>query len=133
MSARTKPKLLVCNCQRTMDIDGARLAKMLGLDEPIAVHRELCRAEAPRFEAAIAAGPVHIACTQEAPLFRDIAEERDAGDTVLQFTNIRARAGGSEAQAAALPKMAALIAYLQVLGTMVDFRTYEAESPENLR
>ena len=32
-----------------------------------------------------------------------------------------------------LTKMAALIAYLQVLGTMVDFRTYEAESPENLR
>ena len=24
MSATTKPKLLVCNCQRTMDIDGAR-------------------------------------------------------------------------------------------------------------
>jgi cytochrome c oxidase cbb3-type subunit 2 len=27
----------------------------------------------------------------------------------------------------------ALIAYMQVLGTMVDFSTYEAESPENLR
>ena len=32
-----------------------------------------------------------------------------------------------------LTKMDALIAYLQVLGTMVDFRTYEAEDPENLR
>ena len=27
----------------------------------------------------------------------------------------------------------ALIAYLQVLGTMVDFSTYEAEADENLR
>ena len=32
-----------------------------------------------------------------------------------------------------LTEMDALIAYLQVLGTMVDFRTYKAESPENLR
>ncbi|MBW8812951.1 MAG: cytochrome-c oxidase, cbb3-type subunit II [Caulobacterales bacterium] len=30
-------------------------------------------------------------------------------------------------------EMDALIAYLQVLGTMVDFRTYHADSPENLR
>jgi cytochrome c oxidase cbb3-type subunit 2 len=29
--------------------------------------------------------------------------------------------------------MDALIAYLQVLGTMVDFRTYKAEDPENMR
>jgi cytochrome c oxidase cbb3-type subunit 2 len=32
-----------------------------------------------------------------------------------------------------ITEMDALIAYLQVLGTMVDFRTYHAESPENLR
>ncbi|MFZ5718219.1 MAG: cytochrome-c oxidase, cbb3-type subunit II [Pseudomonadota bacterium] len=32
-----------------------------------------------------------------------------------------------------LTEMDALIAYLQVLGTMVDFSTYKAESPENLR
>jgi cytochrome c oxidase cbb3-type subunit II len=32
-----------------------------------------------------------------------------------------------------LTEMDALIAYLQVLGTMVDFKTYKAESPENLR
>ena len=32
-----------------------------------------------------------------------------------------------------LTEMDALIAYLQVLGTMVDFRSYKAEDPENLR
>lgn len=32
-----------------------------------------------------------------------------------------------------ITEMDALIAYLQVLGTMVDFRTYHADSPENLR
>jgi cytochrome c oxidase cbb3-type subunit 2 len=30
-------------------------------------------------------------------------------------------------------EMDALIAYLQMLGTMVDFKTYKAEAPENLR
>ncbi|MFN9847898.1 MAG: cytochrome-c oxidase, cbb3-type subunit II [Alphaproteobacteria bacterium] len=34
---------------------------------------------------------------------------------------------------ARLTEMDALIAYLQVLGTMVDFRTYKAEDPENMR
>jgi len=32
-----------------------------------------------------------------------------------------------------ISEMDALVAYLQVLGTMVDFRTYRAEDPENLR
>ena len=32
-----------------------------------------------------------------------------------------------------LTKLDAVVAYLQVLGTMVDFRTYQAEDPENLR
>ncbi|MBJ7408921.1 MAG: cytochrome-c oxidase, cbb3-type subunit II [Phenylobacterium sp.] len=32
-----------------------------------------------------------------------------------------------------LSEMDALIAYLQVLGTMVDFRTYKAEDPRNMR
>ena len=32
-----------------------------------------------------------------------------------------------------ITEMDALIAYLQVLGTMVDFDTYEAENPDNLR
>jgi len=32
-----------------------------------------------------------------------------------------------------LTKMDALIAYLQQLGTMVDFRTYQAEDPDNMR
>ena len=32
-----------------------------------------------------------------------------------------------------ITEMDALIAYLQVLGTMVDFKTYKAEDPENMR
>jgi len=32
-----------------------------------------------------------------------------------------------------LTEMDALVAYLQMLGTLVDFKTYKAEAPENLR
>ena len=32
-----------------------------------------------------------------------------------------------------LSEMDALIAYLQMLGTLVDFSTYEAKAPENRR
>src|SRR5262249_2509181 len=103
------PRLLVCNCQRTMDIDGARLAAALGQARPLSVHSELCRGQLSLFRAAVAAGaPTHVACTQEAPLFRETG--RDAGAGELTLTNIRARAGMCAAPARALPKMAALIA-----------------------
>ena len=45
----------------------------------------------------------------------------------------KAALGDFDGNPAGLSEMDALIAYLQVLGTMVDFRTYKAESPENLR
>ena len=67
-------RLLVCNCQRTMEIDGKRLAEALGLPEPLFVHSELCRSQIAAFEAGLArARSVHVACTQEAPLFREVA------------------------------------------------------------
>lgn len=104
------PNLLVCNCQRTMNIDAAALAKALGRSEPIAVHQELCRAGVSAYESTLAQGqPVHVACTQEAALFREIAAEREF-DQSLRFTNIRETAGWSSGKASVLPKMAALLA-----------------------
>jgi cytochrome c oxidase cbb3-type subunit 2 len=41
--------------------------------------------------------------------------------------------GDFDGNPARLTRMDALIAYLQQLGTQVDFRTYQAEDPENLR
>lgn len=101
--------LLVCNCQRTMEIDGARLGVALGREHPLGVARELCRAEIATFERAVAAGGlVHVACTQEAPIFRETAGEASGAE--LRFTSIREQAGWSDAGPAALPKMAALLA-----------------------
>lgn len=101
--------VLVCDCNRTMRIDGAALAKACGAEDA-KVHTLLCRNQIGQFEAASASGkPVLVACTQEAPLF---TETRAAlgRDVDLQFTNIRERAGWSAEGDAALPKMAALLA-----------------------
>lgn len=107
---KTAERLLVCNCQRSMEIDGERLGKALGTGAPVRVHRELCRGEIEIFRDAAASGDnVRVACTQEAPLFREVAEEAGAGVT-LTFTNIRERAGWCAAPGKALPKMAALLA-----------------------
>src|SRR3546814_194106 len=57
--------------------------------------------------------PVVVACTQEAPLFREIAAE-DNPDAVLDFVNIREAAGWSDEAKAATPKIAALLAAAMV-------------------
>ncbi len=70
--------------------------------------RQLCRAELERFRALAASGsPLTIGCTQEAPLFREVA-----GDNAdkLSFANLRETAGWSAAASQAGPKMAALAA-----------------------
>lgn len=108
----TMPKLMVCNCEGTMDIDGAVLAKCLDLGEPLVVCNHLCRSEVESFEAALAENrPVLVACTQEAPLFSELAEER--GGAPVSFVNIRERAGWCEAKSRTLPKITALLAETQ--------------------
>jgi ferredoxin len=69
--------------------------------------RELCRAEMERARTSLAEGtPVTIACTQEAPLFRELAGEQ--GD--VTFVNIRETAGWSREGSKAGAKIAALLA-----------------------
>ncbi|MGE0856361.1 MAG: 4Fe-4S binding protein, partial [Hyphomicrobiaceae bacterium] len=111
MNARKPDKTLVCDCQRSIHIDAAELGRALGLEAPLKVHTALCRGEIGAFEAAVAGGGcLQVACTQEAPLFRELAEEPAVGDVSLTFTNIRENAGWSEAGAKATPKIAALLA-----------------------
>lgn len=101
--------VLLCDCNRTMPLDGAAIAKACGGEAPT-VHSLLCRAQLGAFEAAIkAGGPVLVGCTQEAPLFTETRAE-DGLDGDLQFVNIRERAGWSEEAEHAGPKIAALLA-----------------------
>ncbi|MEE8516820.1 MAG: 4Fe-4S binding protein [Alphaproteobacteria bacterium] len=106
--ASGQKKILICNCEGTMALDAKALGKALGADLP--VHHQLCRAEIANFEAAASGGePLLVCCTQEAPLFTETLDQAHP-ETEAAFTNIRERAGWSDDGAAALPKIAALIA-----------------------
>ncbi len=102
-------RLLVCNCEKTMELDDKSLKSCLGGEGELIVYSNLCRTQIEAFStAADDDTPMMVACTQEAPLFREIADEKGGRDIV--FANIRERAGWSNAKKKALPKMAALLA-----------------------
>ena len=126
--SRRDETLLVCSCQKSMDIDVHRLAEVLGRDKAMPLHHELCRSEIGAFQAACkASGAVHVACTQEAPLFLEVARELGTDAEVLRFTNIRERAGWCESKVAALPKIAALLAEAAVEIEPAGARTLKSE------
>jgi ferredoxin len=101
--------LKLCNCNRTMPLDAKALAAALKSGKPITIHTELCRKEVGAFNDALRDPEVLVACTQEAPLFAELAQAAGAKG-VLGFLNIRENAGWSAESAAATPKIAALIA-----------------------
>src|SRR3954453_15128914 len=102
-----KRTILGCSCEDTMPLDADALARGCRGAE-VKTANQLCRAELERFRAAAkTGGDVVVGCTQEAPLFSEVAGER-AG--ALSFANVRETAGWSADGAKAGPKMAALLA-----------------------
>ncbi len=101
--------ILICSCDDSMPLDGAAVRRVCR-DSVVVEGRQLCRAELERFRKIAASGePTIMACTQEAPLFEEVADEI-AGSGTFGFVNIRETAGWSKDASAAGPKMAALIA-----------------------
>ena len=99
------PKILICSCEDTMPLDGSAVQRGCRGAEVLTA-RQLCRAELEKFRAAAeSGGPLIVGCTQEVPLFSEIA-----GDAAVTYANIRETAGWSKDGAAAAPKMAALLA-----------------------
>jgi len=86
------------------------------LNENLTQHSTLCRREAGAFQQALAQGQeVVVACTQEARLFGEIAEQTEGAQAVpIRFVNIRETGGWSKDAAKAMPKMAALLAAAQL-------------------
>ena len=106
-------RCLICNCEKSMPLDAGSLKKALGA-EVGTIHTNLCRTELSSYESALENGePLLVACTQEAPLFSEIAEENGSG-AALGFVNIREMAGWSDDAAKAAPKIAALIQQAQM-------------------
>ena len=99
------PHILICSCEDTMPLDGAAVKRGCRGAEVTTAH-QLCRAELEKFHTAAAAGaPLIVGCTQEAPLFSELAEGAN-----ITYANIRETAGWSNDANAAAPKMAALLA-----------------------
>ena len=102
-----KRTILVCSCENTMLIDADAISRGCR-GAQVKTANQLCRAEIERFRAAAASGdPITVGCTQEAPLFSEVAGERSGA---LAFVNVRETAGWSKDAASAGPKMAALLA-----------------------
>lgn len=100
--------IFVCDCERSMDVDFDAIGR--ACSGRLVAGRQLCGAELDRVRAVLAKpGDVTIACTAQAPLFRETAE--DAGDlATVAYVNIRETAGWAADGDKAAPKMAALIA-----------------------
>ncbi len=97
--------VLVCSCEDTMPLDTGAIGRGCR-GAAVETARHLCRAETDRFRTLSQSGaPLTVACTQEAPLFSELAPDAD-----LTFVNIRESAGWSADAKRAGPKMAALLA-----------------------
>jgi len=108
-----------------MPLDPERVASACpGLE--IGSVRQLCRAELAQFRAAATADRLIVACTQEEPLFREVAGEDNLG-AALSFVNVRETSGWSEEAADAAPKMAALIAAAREEAEPTPFVTLTSE------
>jgi ferredoxin len=101
--------LKLCSCNGTIALDAKRLAASLKLGSPLTVHRELCRKEAGAFQASLSDPDLIVACTQEAPLFSELASAVQS-QARISFLNIREVAGWSAEGGNAGPKIAALLA-----------------------
>jgi ferredoxin len=102
-------KILVCSCEDTMAPD-AEAIRTGCRGTHVTTARHLCRGEIHRFQAALKdEAPLTVACTQEAALFDEVAEEAGRLDPIT-YVNIRETAGWSRDGADAGPKMAALLA-----------------------
>jgi ferredoxin len=102
-----KRTILVCSCEDTMPLDADAISRGCR-GARVKTANQLCRAEVERFRNAVASGgDIVVGCTQEAPLFSEVAGE---GTAALSFANVRETAGWSSDAASAGPKMAALLA-----------------------
>src|SRR5690606_16765954 len=101
-------QLHLCSCNGTMPLDAGALGRALGLDAAPPVARALCQRELDRFTEGVS-GDALVACTQEARLLGECAQERGRTQSI-QFVNIRESAGWSAQAPEATPKIAALLA-----------------------
>lgn len=116
--------LLICSCDKTMPLHPDAIGRACA--GHVTQANQMCGRDLDLFKAALADGsPVTMACTQQAPLFREVAE--DFPTSALSFVNIRETGGWSRDAAAAGPKTAALIAAAAETVAPIPMVTLESE------
>ena len=99
----------LCNCNQTAALDAQTVQKTLDCATLIS-GEALCRHEIARVQSLLGESTaLVIGCTQEAPLFAELARTANF-NAPLRFVNLREAAGWSAEAAGATPKMAALLA-----------------------
>jgi len=118
-------RVLICSCEDTMPlVSDAVQCGCRGAE--LSAARQLCRAEVERFRSAAGEPePLTVGCTQEAPLFTELAAGLHE-DRPVTYVNLRETAGWSKDASKAGPKMAALIAAAQEPLSEVPFVTLES-------
>jgi ferredoxin len=107
--AERPPHILICSCEDTMPLDADAVRRGCR-GAQVSTANFLCRSQLDRFRGAIEGGePLIVGCTQEAPLFSEVAGEQERAAPIT-FVNVRETGGWSDQTANAGPKMAALIA-----------------------
>lgn len=120
-------KVMLCNCEQTMTLDGKSIAKALDGAAVPEIHSNLCRMEIQKYATALQKGePILLACTQEAPLFRELAADAKS-DTPLQFVNIRENAGWSQSRGNIQAKITALLAEAVLESRPTGFTTLQSD------
>ena len=104
-----KPKLLLCDCEGSVETDQAGVCGACSFAGEASFHTSLCRTEMGTVAEALAQGDLIVACAQEAARFDEIAEETET-DSALATVDVRDRALWSDEGAQAAPKVAALLA-----------------------
>src|SRR5207253_8084483 len=101
--------VIICSCEDTMPLAVGAVRRGCRGKE-VTTARQLCRSELDRFRALAGdAAPLTVGCTQEAPLFSEVAAEKGR-TSPIGYANLRETAGWSSDAAEAGPKMAALLA-----------------------
>jgi ferredoxin len=116
--------IVACSCEDTMPLDVHALPQSCRNGRLVTGH-QFCRAELGRFRELVATEmPITMGCTQEAPLFHEVAGQSCSN---IKFVNLRESAGWSKDAANAGPKMAALVGAASEPMPDVDFVTLKSE------
>ena len=121
-------KILICSCEDTMQLDREAVQRGCRGSEVKTAH-QLCRREIDSFRRAAQSGtPVTVGCTQEAPLFSEVAGEiAEEASAPVRYVNLRETAGWSRDAARAGPKMAALLAAAAEAAPEIRFATLTSD------